>query len=176
MRLFVIVMSIAGILSAQTAQAQSDEVRAVLPWTDETGTGLGLGYSHGSWGNQWAQCVQLKLPITRHWGLVAKGLFMSKYQESDSEVATFGGRLGFYGQSQVFLNLFRLYGGGGVQFLKEASGGEEHKWGGGGHFGFEFFMMNWMSFYIEIGGQSGAPGVINDSYATIMAGVQFYPL
>jgi hypothetical protein len=76
----------------------------------------------------------------------------------------------------VFLNLLRLYGGGGVQVFAPVTGTNSSKAsvGGGGAFGFEFFLNDRLSWILEVGGSSGAAGS-NSSGATVTAGLQFYP-
>jgi hypothetical protein len=62
------------------------------------------------------------------------------------------------GHGPVLLNVLRLYGGGGPQVFFPTGGANKKRanWGGGGHFGFEFFMLESTSFYLEVGGQGGA--------------------
>jgi hypothetical protein len=85
-----------------------------------------------------------------------------------------GGRLEIVGHTPVFLDLVRLYGGGGPEIAARASGPGEKKaaWGGGGHFGFEFFLKPQMSFFTEIGGHAGNELT---GGGTALAGMMFYP-
>jgi hypothetical protein len=85
-----------------------------------------------------------------------------------------GGRLELQGQGPVLHDLFRVYGGGGLQFLRFVSGPWTHRnrWGGGGHLGLELFMRRSLSFTIEVGGNGGG---FPDTGATVTAGLRLYP-
>jgi hypothetical protein len=114
-----------------------------------------------------------------HWGATLRGIMLMEEiydapSGNKSSEITFGGRLEIYGQSKVYLNLFRLYGGGGVQRFADADRSPNHGWGGGGQFGFEFFLWRAGSFFIEIGGHSGVARQ-QDSHALVLAGMNLYP-
>lgn len=147
----------------------------LVPWKETTGIGFGIGYDHGFWGGSWAQSVRLKIPIHKHWNIIARGILVVRDQpESDDNNSdlVLGGRIELHGQSRVLLNVIRLYGGGGIQIFAPVDGSEKESISGGGQFGFEFFFSSEYSFYIEIGGNGGA---LELSGATVVAGLQIYP-
>jgi hypothetical protein len=150
--------------------------RVRIPWSDDSGKGFGLAYDNGSWGNQWMQGLRLKIAFHDHFGANLRGIALFGSAPSFGDRIDLGGRLEFYGCSPVFLNFVRLYGGGGLSVLSPVHGVADAKVaiGGGGYFGFEVFQLPWMSWILEVGGNSGS----QDSFgagATITAGIQFYP-
>lgn len=157
------------VTDAQSAEERWDLALAQVPWTEPAGRGFAVGYSLGSWGNWWAQNLQIHIPFALQGGVVVRGIAM---RHPDADRWHLGGRLELRGQGPVYLNLVRIYGGGGVQLLTPVSGVSKGKAkvGGGGYFGFEFFNARWASCFIEIGGQGGGPA----PGATIMAGIQLY--
>lgn len=156
------------------AEDETALARVRVPWTDPAGDGIGLAYDNGSWGGEWSQGIRLMVPFGDHVAANLRGLIIFDGRDR----ADAGGRLELIGRSPVFLNLVRLYGGGGIQLFRPVSGvtNPETYIGGGGHFGFEFFLMRRMSWILEVGGQSGYSKDGVGSGATIIAGIQFYPL
>jgi hypothetical protein len=159
-------------LSSEEAWKQA---QVQVPWSGTSGTGVAFGYDNGSWGGEWVQGIRVRIPIIRMFSVNVRGIAVNS---SAGEEARWdlGGRLEAIGHGPVLLNLVRLYGGGGVQLFYPVSGVDDKKitWGGGGHFGFEFFMLESMSFYLEIGGQSGVGEGLGGG-ATVVAGLQIYP-
>jgi hypothetical protein len=147
----------------------------VLPSSVPGGQGLALGYENGLFGDGFGQGLRLKLPFTQHWGVVARALSVIDEGAPGRFDWSLGGRLEVFGQSPVFLNLVRLYGGGGPQFFRGLRGGREGQsgWGGGGQFGFEFFQSPRVSLFLEVGGQGGDGQV---GGATVLAGINIYPV
>jgi hypothetical protein len=158
-----------------------EEMRARVPWTEPSGHGLAIAYDNGSWGGAWMQSLRFKLPVFEQtspdgwplgsFALGVRGLYVD---HPDPDRVDLGARFELTGHSPVFLNLVRLYGGGGPQLVRAISSRAEDRrwtWGGGGYFGFEVFMSAGFSFYAEIGGNGGAPL----SGATITGGMAFYP-
>ncbi len=147
--------------------------RIKIPWTEPSGEGFGFGYASGSWGGEWTQELRLRIPIYRFIAMGLRGIAVGSLQ---TERWDLGGRIELIGQPPVFLNLVRLYGGGGLQVFRPVSEVDDPKTsiGGGGHFGFEFFMGAGMSWILEIGGSSGV-GDSRAAGATIIGGVNFYP-
>ncbi|MCC7380951.1 MAG: hypothetical protein IT384_03930 [Deltaproteobacteria bacterium] len=154
-----------------------DEIARVrVPWTEPSGTGVGVAYDNGSWGGEWMQGVRLNVPFGEHWGADARGLMLLGSDPSFGDRVDFGGRLELYGRSPVFLNLVRLYGGGGISVMAPVHGVSDPKAtvGGGGYFGFEFFLNHRLSWILEVGGNSGSQDAFG-SGATITAGLKLYP-
>jgi hypothetical protein len=171
---WIALLSVGATASAQApAPAPEDEALAStlkLPWTQPSGQGLALGLDNGLWGGDWCNGIRAKIPLGRHFAVHARGLAIFAFD--DTNRVDLGGRLEFIGQSPVMLNVMRLYGGGGLQVFYPVSGDVTRKasFGGGGHFGFEFFMSPRYSWFIEVGGQGGSPA----PGATVMAGMNFF--
>jgi hypothetical protein len=95
---------------------------------------------------------------------------------SPGNITNLGGRFDLVGRSPVFLNLVRLYGGGGLDVFAAVASGANHavETSGGAQFGFEFFLQRRMSFFLEVGYhsslQNGPPGG-----ETVVAGLNLYP-
>jgi hypothetical protein len=160
--------ALAVALAATPASAQEGAV----PWHAPSGAAVSVGYANGLWGTEFAQALDLKLPVHPNFGFVLRP--MALYDMVSRE--DFGGRVELYGASPVFLNFARIYGGGGAQVFYAVNGVPNPKpaWGGGGHFGFEFFYVPRSSFFIEIGGTSPVQGGVAGG-GTAVAGVTFYP-
>jgi hypothetical protein len=155
---------------------QSPQLRralAPLSWKKAPGRGVGFGFEEGLWGKSWGQGLRVTVPFASNWGVTARGLYLMDMAIEGPFTADAGGRIDFIGRSDVYLNVVRLYGGGGVQVLAPVANtaGREVQVGGGGQFGFEFFCSPHYAFFLEVGGQGGlpAPG------ATVFAGINFYP-
>ena len=153
-----------------------------LPWTAPSGQGVALSYENGSFGQVWEQGLKLQVgfgpcgPGRRDtcWAVNLKPQLLMELQ--DPSAIALGGRLELIGRTPVYLNLIRIYGGGGIGTYVDLSG--PHKGqvsvGGGGEFGFEFFLARDLAFYAEIGG-NGCPALGNlCSGATVVAGVSLY--
>lgn len=166
---------VSGLQGSEEAAAMSPELsRALRPlsWRRSPGQGVSFGLEEGLWGNSWGQGLRATIPFTRYLGVTLRGLYLIE-MGAESFTANAGGRLDFVGRSDVFLNVVRLYGGGGVQVLAPTSNtaGREQRVGVGGHFGFEFFHSPFFSYFLEVGGQGGEPL----PGATVMAGLNVYP-
>ena len=159
---------------AQTA-APAIAASVAVPWTDPTGQRLAVGAETGLVGHGFGQGLRLRIPFTLHLGAVVRALSVLDTADADHARWSLGGRLELYGQSAVFLNLVRLYGGGGVQLFRDVRGDDRglHSWGGGGQVGFEFFLSPRTSSFVEVGGSGG--GRLT-SGATVLAGMNLYPL
>lgn len=141
----------------------------VPPWTEPSGGGVGFGYQHGSWGGHWTQELRVKFPLGKAFKLAVSGVYLNDAAASKNN---FGARLLLMGGTPVYLNLIRIYGGGGPEILFDVGAPSPSPViGGGGFFGFEFFMNPKMSFFTEIGGRGGR----DYGGATISAGLNFYP-
>lgn len=151
-------------------------LRLQIPWTEPSGQGLALGYDNGAWGGEWSQGVRVLVPLGAHFGVDVRGLMVLASAGAQDAQVHLGGRLELIGRSPVLLNVLRLYGGGGVQLFAPVGEAPSHAatMGGGGHFGFEFFMMPSMSWILEVGGQSGVADGVGGG-ASIVAGLQLYP-
>lgn len=158
------------------ARAESAEVGAVSVLdAQRTGQGVAIGYENGAFGRGFGQGLRLKIPFNQHWGTRIRVLSVVGTDSAADEFQfDMGGRLELYGESRVLMNLVRLYGGGGVQLFDQVSGPQrgEVSWGGGGQFGFEFFLSPKTAFFIEVGGNDGGARLTG---ATVMAGVGWYP-
>ena len=160
--------------STAAAQPESNEgLNIALPAAHPRAQNVGIGLEEASAGANWIQGIRVDVPLGRFaaLGVRAWGLLHS----DDPRTTDFGGRLDFIGRGPVFLNLVRLYGGGGPQIFTEVRGpgGGKTQIGGGGQFGFEFFMAASISLYLEVGGQSG--GVDNfGGGAFTAAGIHIY--
>lgn len=162
-------------LPEQNPLNASSDLLAPLTWNEQSGQGVSFAYESGLWGGWWGQGVRVGVPFGRHFAVHLRGLYVSdtSIEEDVPYTADVGGRLDFIGRSQPFLNLVRLYGGGGMQVFEPvfATEGRSTQVGGGGHFGFEFFCNPNFSFFLEVGGQGGKPA----AGATVLAGMAFYP-
>jgi hypothetical protein len=148
-----------------------------VPWTERSGRGVAFAYDAGMWGQDWMQGLRIKIPLGEHVYVNARGIVLFTPSGSPwPDRVDLGGRLELGGATPVFLNLVRLYGGGGVSAFAPVSGVSGDKpvsIGGGGYFGFEFFVFHRMSWILEVGGNGGVGG--SGSGATITAGLQIYP-
>jgi hypothetical protein len=153
------------------AAADAPPASIAVPWLAPTGQGPGIGYDLGLWGQGFGQGLRLKVPVSRNWGLNLRGIMAVA---DDPARWSAGGRLELYGQSPVYLNLIRIYGGGGIQLFHQFKGDHkgETRLGGGGQWGFEFFMSPHLGFFIEVGGNGNAHLV---SGATVLSGITIYP-
>jgi hypothetical protein len=117
-------------------------------------------------------------PLGRYFGLTLRGTFITGTvaPTADNPTDHIGGRLDFVGKSPVFLNLLRLYGGGGVEVFSATGPNINHnaQWSGGGQFGFEFFINQHAAFFLEVGGHGGIDTGLPGGQ-TIVVGTNFYP-
>lgn len=156
--------------------AQSPELqRALKPlsWKKAPGRRVAFGIEDGMWGKSWGQGLRVTVPFTSYFGATLRGVYLIDMTMEGPFTADAGGRFELIGRSDVFFNVMRLYGGGGVQVLAPAANtaGREVQVGGGGQFGFEFFCSPHQSFFLEVGGQGPGPS----PGATVMAGMNIYP-
>jgi hypothetical protein len=156
--------------------AQSPELQRALgplSWKKTPGQGVAFGMEAGLWGKSLSQGLRVTVPFNSHFGVTLRGLYLIDMTDDGPFTADAGGRFELFGRSDVFFNVLRLYGGGGVQVLAPASNtaGRQVQVGGGGQFGFEFFHNPCYSFFLEVGGQGGLPS----PGATVLAGMMFYP-
>jgi hypothetical protein len=145
----------------------------VQPSDKRTGRSVGFGVENGLSGRAFEQGVKLRIPILEHFGVQLRGV--SAFGDAGGDTAYYlGGRIDLVGQTPVYLNLVRLYGGGGPEVLTRVAGpgGDKTLIGGGGQFGFEFFVSPKMAFYVEIGGHSGNELT---GGGTAIAGMTLYP-
>ncbi len=147
-----------------------------VPWTEPSGQSLAISYDNGSWGGNWTQSVRLFVPFGDRFGALARGLVMFGSGQTFAERIDVGGRIELIGRSPVLLNLVRLYGGGGISVMSPVHGvtNREVTVGGGGQFGFEFFLTPHIGWTLEVGGNSGSQDGFG-SGATILAGISIYP-
>ena len=169
--------SAAASLAPQDPAKSWEVARLKIPWTGPSGEGLALGMSVGSWGGAMATGIRARVPLHHAFGLQLQVLTLARTgeQAENNGRLDVGGRLEFYGASPVFLNLVRIYGGGGISVFYPVIGvPTAHPMiGGGGHFGFEFFNSEHFAYYLEVGGNSGSMGAFG-SGPTIMTGMHFY--
>lgn len=169
-----------------------------VPWNGPTGRGVGIGFEEGAWAGVWGNGLRVFVPFFEQiggryagsFGMNLRGLvfFGSSVDCSSSAPRSpatcsnasndhYGGRFELVGRSPVFLNLVRLYGGGGVELFSafgSLAGDRSVQVGGGGQFGFEFFLNRRFSFYLEVGGHSGVGNTLPGG-ETVIAGMNVYP-
>lgn len=142
---------------------------------------VSVGYDQGVWGNDapFIQGLKVTIPFDLHWGMRVRPLVLhANAPDGDYDPALIG-RIDLYGSTPVLGGIVRVYGGGGPQIgyrpgYGPSSAGEELNVGGGGFFGFEFFLSRRTTFHLEVGGQSAAHGRgLGDGHST-MAGVNWY--
>ena len=176
-RIALLVLSLSTFFTASAAHA--DEARA--PASPDaaraedrgTGRGVSLGFDNGLFGRAYEQGVRLRVPILEHFDLALRGV--SAFGDREGELGWYaGGRAEIIGHSPVYLNLVRVYGGGGPEVTTrlQGSGGDKTLIGGGGEFGFEFFVSPRISFFAEIGGRAGDDLT---GGGTAIAGMMLYP-
>jgi hypothetical protein len=178
--------------------AEVQPMQLTVPWNGPTGRGVGIGFEEGAWAGVWGNGLRVFVPFYeaiggRYAGSIGMNLRGLVFFGSGEACGTvnvvapiscssvtndhYGGRFELIGRSPVFLNLVRLYGGGGVElFSVFGSDVSDHavKVGGGGQFGFEFFLGRRFSFYLEVGGHSGAGNYVQGG-ETVIAGMNVYP-
>jgi hypothetical protein len=142
-----------------------------VPWTGPPVRDFAFAYENGLFGHGFGQGIRVKIPFHAHWGMNVRGLSVFRTEAAAEWIL--GGRIEYWGQSPIFLNLVRLYGGGGPQLFVHVKGGNNNlMWGGGGQFGFEFFANRRMAFFLEVGGNGGGD---LPTGATVLAGMNVYP-
>ncbi len=161
-------------------------VQLTVPWTGPTGKGVSFGLEEGAWSGVWGTGLRVFVPFVEHLGgryagslgLTLRGLVLTGANTSTAAAPAdhAGGRFELVGRSPVYLNLVRLYGGGGVEVFSAFGSGVDHevKVGGGGQFGFEFFLNKRFSFYLEVGGHSGVDKGLPGG-ETVVTGMNLYP-
>jgi hypothetical protein len=165
--------------------AEARPVELTVPWHGPTGKGVSIGLEEGAWSGVWGSGLRVFVPFFEQigghnagsFGMTVRGLVLTGANIPAPEAANhFGGRFELTGRSPVFLNLVRLYGGGGVEVLSPFGSGVASKAlvGGGGHFGFEFFLNRRFSFFLEVGGHSGVDSGLPGG-ETVIAGMNVYP-
>jgi hypothetical protein len=157
---------------ARTAAAQEPDMTKPPPTTP--GRGVGFGLDNGLFGRAYAQGLRVRFPLGEHFAFNVRGI-STFGQVEDEGRWELGGRAEFIGHTPVYYNLVRLYGGGGPEVARRVAGpgpSNKTRFGGGGHFGFEFFLKPGMSFFAEIGGHSG-DGLTGGG--TVLGGMMFYP-
>jgi hypothetical protein len=157
------------------AFAAADEAPVAAPrGGPPAGRGLALGFDNGVFGRAYEQGLRIRIPILGHYAFGLRGV--SAFGDRSGELAWYlGGRAELIGHTPVFLNLVRLYGGGGPEVLTRVhgtGGGDQTLIGGGGQFGFEFFLHPKMSFFVEIGGRARDDVTRG---GTAIAGMMLYP-
>jgi hypothetical protein len=199
-------------LPARTSEALPPPVPALatvqlaVPWGGPTGRGVSFGIEEGGWSGIFGPGLRVHVPFFSSiggsrgnggsFGATLRGVFLSGANASPTAVPAehAGGRLELIGRSPVFLNLVRLYGGGGVDLLAGIGSSEgfdtqirtsfagpplpvaSHKaiFSGGGEFGFEFFLQRSFSFFLEVGGWGGVDNGL-PAGETVVAGMNVYP-
>jgi hypothetical protein len=158
---------------AKEVKEEAKEPDVVKPSSSPAGRGVAFGFDNGLFGRAFEQSARIRLPIAEYFAVNLRGISTFGPMADDTRWEL-GGRVELVGHTPVYLNLVRLYGGGGPEVAARATGPGDKKtaFGGGGHFGFEFFLKPSMSFYAEIGGHGG-----NELTAggTAVAGMMFYP-
>ena len=157
---------------APEAPVDSAPAKLELPWSESSGGTLAVGIGVGSWGGVFTQTLEIHAPFMDYFGASLK---LASLMDWNVERSDMGGRLELFGSTPVYLNIMRLYGGGGIQIFYPIDGvpDKELSFGGGGHFGFEFFLNSRFAWTLEVGGSSGAGGSFGAG-ATILGGCRAY--
>jgi len=166
------------LLFLPTAPAQEATPALQLPWTAPSGQGVALSYETGAFGVDWQQGLKLQIPFGLHFAMNLRPMVLVELHGLEpSNAVAVGGRLELIGRTPVYLNLIRLYGGGGGGPFVNLSGPATNQVTveGGGQFGFECFLSPHLSFYAEIGANGCSAGAALCSGATVVAGVSAYP-
>jgi hypothetical protein len=137
------------------------------------GRGFAFGLDNGLFGSAYEQGFRLRVPVLEHFAIGLRGISAIGDRAGEGTWSV-GGRAEIIGHSPVYMNLVRVYGGGGPEVMTrlEGIGGDKTAIGGGGQFGFEFFMNPKFSFFAEIGGHSGDA---TNGGGTALAGLMLYP-
>ena len=145
----------ARLLASREASADPAPATVEAPSTDPTGRGVAVGLENGLWANGFASGLRLRVPLKPSWGLTVRALGVYRQRDVVIDATYTGiGSLEMYGCTPVYLNLLRIYGGGGprVGYRLAGPGDGEVVIGGGGQAGLEAFIRPWMSFTFELGG------------------------
>ncbi len=171
-----------SLLAANGRRVSLAEIQ--LPWNEPAGRGPSIGYNFGLWGGENGLAVHLRFPLGlthpgHHWGLDVRGILLTENYHDFAlnkieSRRSYGLRVGLFGQSEVFLNLFRVFGGGGAIYVEHGKGPSAPNWVGTGGFGIEFFIWRAVSYYMQIEGRSRILAQ-EDNFITFVAGVQLYP-
>jgi len=161
-----------------SSTAVAEEPTKTTPWDEPSGGyGVATGFSNGIWGGSlYAQDARIRVPLfSEHFAAQLRGLIVHDWQSADYRL-DMGARLGMIGGTAPLLNILRVYGSGGAQFLAPIDNEYEEnvKFGLSGEFGVEGFLGPTISIFLEIGGG----GYFDSNYGnggTAMAGLQFYP-
>jgi hypothetical protein len=167
---FVVLAIVLGF--SRSAAAQEPDVAKPKP--TPTGRGVGFGLDNGLFGRAYAQGLRVRFPLGDQFAFNLRGISTFGMAEDEARWEL-GGRAEFIGHTPVYYNLVRLYGGGGPEIATRVAGPgprDKTRFGGGGHFGFEFFLTPGMSFFAEIGGHAG-DGLTGGG--TVLGGMMFYP-
>jgi hypothetical protein len=164
--------------STPTPSGEPASLTLTLPWTTPSGQGVALSYENGAFGQAWEQGLRVQIPLGKFFALTARPMVLMRLANdfNPSNEIALGGRLEVFGRSAVLLNFVRIYGGGGAGAFYDLAGTHKGKTsaGGGGEFGFEFFLHARFAFYLEVGGNGcgAVSGVC--SGATAVAGMNVY--
>jgi hypothetical protein len=168
-----------GAATAPAATGEAAPLVITLPWTAPSGQGVGLSYDNGAYGQFWEQSLKFALPITPFFVVNIRPMLLMQITGTGAPQGSIGvgGRVELIGRTPVFLNLIRIYGGGGGGPFVDVAGPQKGQVTaeGGGEFGFEFFLQPHFSFYSEIGGNGCGVGTGLCSGATVVAGLTWYP-
>ena len=125
----------------------------------QNSTNFGIGFQLNQYQKDFGIGVTLTSPYFANDQIAVRlrGNFMFNEHLQDGEITWTpysNITLGLIGMAKEFQNFMRLYGEGGVIALLPADefSSEEVVLGGYGLFGFEFFILNKLNYFIEIGG------------------------
>lgn len=140
--------------AAETAPAPARPLDALKASTPSA-SGISIGFDDGLWGDGMTGSLRLKVPLSfiglGSFGFHVGPIFLM-HNTVDGPDPYFGGRFYVFGQSPVLANCLRLYGGFGVQVIKSLGNpAEPLSIFPYGQDGIEFFMLQRLSFYLEIG-------------------------
>jgi hypothetical protein len=102
-------------------------VQLSVPWSGPTGKGVSIGLEEGGWSGIFGPGLRVHVPFITtiggvnggSFGATLRGVFLSGADSAPEAVPSnhVGGRLELVGRSPVFMNLVRLYGGGGLDLF-----------------------------------------------------------
>src|SRR5262245_54839209 len=149
----LIVFSLLFALAAFAEDGPAADPFAALDRKAAQPSGIAIAFDDAIFGDGMAGSLRLKVPLGFLGGYVGfhTGPIFLLHNTETSPVMYAGGRFYIFGQSPILPNLIRLYGGLGVQVLTSLNNPGTISVLPYGQDGIEFFMLRWMSFYLEIG-------------------------
>lgn len=135
----------------------------ILAQEPDIRTSTALGFQLNQYQKDFGMGINISTPYLIHDRVALRLRVNMMFNESLDEYAStieyrwypyFNTQLGLIGVAGYVSPRIKLYGEGGIVFLfpNQDISSENFKFGGYGHFGFEFYMSNFNSYFIELGG------------------------